>query len=325
MGRKMLKKNKEKEIVKEVRKSPLKTNMRNHYGIYLMLIPGLVIMTVFTFLPYYGITIAFKDFNIFASSNPITAIAKSPWVGLKNFKKIMGSSSFLQVFRNTLVINGLKIIFGFPIPIIASLFICELRSRSFQKFVQVMMFIPYFFSWVLIFGIFRSALGTYGIVNTVVQKIGMQPLAFFTDYGLFRFVLVFTDAWKNVGYNMVIFLAAILAIDPTLYEAAKIDGAGTFRRMWSITIPSIMPTIVLMLILKVGHILDSGFEHVLVFYNPSVYEVADVIKTYVYRMGIGKMNFAQATALDLFNSVVAFILIVGANFVSKKTLHRSIW
>lgn len=309
----------------QIKRSSLKNNIRSHYGIYLMLIPGLLCMIIFTFLPYYGITIAFKDFNIFASTNPLKAIAASPWVGLKNFKKMMGNTAFLQVFRNTLVINGLKIIFVFPIPIIASLFICELRSRKAQKFVQVIMFIPYFFSWVIIFGIFKSAFGTYGILNIVLQKFGIQPLAFFTDYGLFRFVLVFTDGWKNVGYNMVIFLAAILAIDPTLYESARIDGAGAFRRMWSITIPSIMPTIVLMLILKVGHILDSGFEHVLIFYNASVYEVADIIKTYVYRMGIGKMNFSQATALDLFNSVVAFILIVGANFVSKKTLHRSIW
>lgn len=320
----MLKKTK-KDKLNTIRKSSLKNNIKNHYGIYLMLVPGLVCMIVFTFLPYYGITIAFKDFNIFASSSPIKAIAASPWVGFKNFKKIMGNSAFFQVFRNTLVINGLKIIFVFPIPIIASLFICELRSRKAQKFVQVIMFVPYFFSWVIIFGIFKSALGTYGIVNALLSKFGIAPLAFFTDYGLFRFVLVFTDAWKNVGYNMVIFLAAILAIDPTLYESARIDGAGAFRRMWSITIPSIMPTIVLMLILKVGHILDHGFEHVLVFYNASVYEVADIIKTYVYRMGIGKMNFSQATALDLFNSVVAFILIVGANFVSKKTLHRSIW
>lgn len=309
----------------KVRKSSLKSNIRNHYWIYLMLIPGLLCMVVFTFLPYYGISIAFKDFNIFASSNPIKAIAASPWVGFENFYKIMGSSSFFTVFRNTLAINGLKIIFVFPIPIILALFICELSSHGFRKLTQTMLFVPYFFSWVIIFGIFKSALGTYGIVNTIFQRIGSNSLSFFTDYSLFRFVLVFTDGWKNIGYNMVIFLAAIIAIDPTLYEAAKIDGAGTFRRMWSITIPSIMPTIVLMLILKVGHILDSSFEQVLVFYNPSVYEVADIIKTYVYRMGIGKMNFSQATALDLFNSVVAFILIVGTNFISRKTLHRSIW
>jgi putative aldouronate transport system permease protein len=308
-----------------VKKTPLRNNLKSHYGIYLMLLPGLLCMIIFTFLPYYGITIAFKDFNIFASTNPLKAIAESPWVGLKNFKKIMGSSTFLQVFRNTLVINGLKLLFVFPIPIVASLFICELKNPFFKKFTQTMMFVPYFFSWVIIFGIFKSTLGTYGIVNSILTGIGLEPLSFFTDNNLFRFVIVFTDGWKNVGYNMVIFLAAILAIDPTLYEAAKIDGAGKFRQMWSITIPSILPTIILMLILRVGHILDTGFEQMLVFYNPSVYEVADVIKTYVYRMGIGKMNFSQATALDLFNSVVAFILIVGANWISKKSLHKSIW
>ena len=316
---------KKKENMALTKKVPLTTHLKSHYGLYLMLIPGLVCMILFTFLPYYGITIAFKDFNIFGSSNPFKAIADSKWVGLKHFKKIMGSSTFFQVFRNTLVINGLKILIVFPIPIIAALFLSELRSTKMRKITQTIMFIPYFFSWVIVFGIFKSAFGTYGIVNTLISKLGGETLSFFTDYNLFRSIIIFSDAWKNVGYNLVIFLAAILAIDPTLYEAAKIDGAGAFRRMWSITLPSILPTIILMLILKVGHILDSTFEQVLIFYNPSVYEVADIIKTYVYRMGIGKMNYSQATALDLFNSVVAFILIVSANFVSKKTLKRSIW
>ena len=182
----------------KVRKSSLKSNIRNHYWIYLMLIPGLLCMVVFTFLPYYGISIAFKDFNIFASSNPIKAIAASPWVGFENFYKIMGSSSFFTVFRNTLAINGLKIIFVFPIPIILALFICELSSHGFRKLTQTMLFVPYFFSWVIIFGIFKSALGTYGIVNTIFQRIGSNSLSFFTDYSLFRFVLVFTDGWKNI-------------------------------------------------------------------------------------------------------------------------------
>lgn len=319
----MRKRNTEERLIKA--KKPLWLNVKNHYWIYLMLIPGLLCMIVFTFIPYYGITIAFKDFNIFASTNPIKAIGASEWVGLDNFRKIMGSSSFYTVFRNTLVINGLKILFIFPLPIIFALFICEVGSKHFRKATQTIMFVPYFFSWVIIFGVFKSAFGTYGILNSFITKLGGEPLSFFTDYNLFRFVLVFTDGWKSVGYNMVIFLAAILAVDPTLYEAARIDGAGAFRRIWSITLPSIMPTIVLMLILRVGHILDSSFEQVLVFYNPSVYEVADIIKTYVYRIGIGKMNFSQATALDLFNSIVAFILIVGANFVSRKVLHRSIW
>ncbi len=304
----------------------LKANLKGHYGLYLMLLPGLLCIIIFSFLPYYGITIAFKDYNIFTSSNPLKAIAESPWAGLKHFKRIMGSSTFIKVFMNTLIINGLKLLFVFPIPIIASLFVSEIRSRGFRKFTQTMMFVPYFFSWVIIFGIFKSTLGTYGIVNTVLMKLGLSsPLAFFTDYGLFRFVIVFTDGWKNVGYNMVIFLAAILAVDPTLFEAAKIDGAGKFRQMWMITIPSILPTIILMFILRVGRILDSGFEQMLVFYNASVYEVADIIKTYVYRMGIGRLNFSQGTALDLFNSVVAFILIVGSNWISRKTLHKSIW
>ena len=307
------------------KKESLRTNIRNHYWIYIMLLPGLVCMFIFTFLPYYGITIAFKDFDIFASTNPIKAISASPWVGLANFRKIMGSSSFLTVFRNTIVINGLKILFVFPIPIITALFICELQSNKFRKFTQVVMFVPYFFSWVIIFGIFKSALGTYGIVNTVLQKIGMSQLQFFTDYNLFRFVLVFTDGWKNIGYNMIIFLAAILAIDPTLYEAATIDGANRWQQTLHVTLPGIASTMVVLLILRLGQIMSVGYEKIILMYGPSTFETGDVIASYVYRMGILNSDYSYSTAVNLFNSVVNLIVLMSANFISRKVNETSIW
>ena len=177
----------------------------------------------------------------------------------------------------------------------------------------------------MIFGIFYSLLGSYGIINTAITALGKSRINFFGDRSVFRWILVFTEGWKEIGYNTVIYLAAITGIDPTLYEAARMDGANKFQQIGHITLPGLLPTIVLMLIMKVGYILTTGFEQVLVFYNPSVYDVADIIETYVYRIGLGQADFSLATALGLFNAVVAFILIVGANAVSKKSLGRSIW
>ena len=292
---------------------------------YLMLVPGLFFLIVYKFLPLYGIQMAFRDYNIFLGSNPLDAIAKSPWVGLKHFKKLFASSQFMTLLSNTLIINGMKIVFLFPIPIICAILLNEIRQASYKKFLQTTIYIPYFFSWVMIFGIFYSLLGSYGILNNLLSTLGLKRIRFFTDTKIFRGLLVFTEGWREVGYNTVIYLAAITGIDISLYEAAKVDGANKWKQLWHVTLPGLLPTIVLMLILKVGYILDTGFEQVLVFYNPAVYDVGDIIQTYVYRLGMGQMDFSLSTALGLFNSVVAFILIVGANTVSKKTLHRSIW
>ena len=298
---------------------------RNHWSLYLMLLPGLLCIIVFKFLPYYGIQLAFKDYNIFASTDPFAAIKASPWVGMKHFNNLFHNSDFLKVLRNTLVLNGLKVIILFPIPIVFAILLREVPFFRLTKLAQTATYIPYFFSWVVIYGIFSSVLGSYGIVNSLLTKMGFERILFFNDPVVFRGTIIFTDGWKTIGYNTVIFLASIMAIDPTLYEAARMDGANKFQQIWNITSPGMLPTIVLQLILNVGHILDKGFEHVLVFYNPAVYETADIIMTYVYRQGIGKLDFSRATALGLFNSVVAFILIVGANAVSKRTLKRSIW
>lgn len=297
----------------------------NHRALYLMLLPGLVCLIIFKFLPYYGIQMAFRDYNIFASTDPFEAIKASPWVGMKHFNNLFHNSDFLKVLRNTLVLNGLKVLILFPIPIIFAILLREVPYFRLTKLAQTATYIPYFFSWVVIYGIFSSVLGSYGLVNSLLAKLGFERILFFNDPYVFRGTLIFTDGWKTIGYNTVIFLASIMAIDPTLYEAARMDGANKFQQIWNITIPGMLPTIVLQLILNVGHILDKGFEHVLVFYNPAVYETSDIIMTYVYRQGIGKLDFSRATALGLFNSVVAFILIVGANAVSKRTLKRSIW
>lgn len=299
--------------------------LRQHWVLYLMLVPGLFFLFIYKLLPLWGLQIAFKNYKIFAAETPWKAIAESAWVGMKHFNKLFASSQFKVVLRNTLEINFMKILWLFPIPILCAILLNEIRHAFYQKLCQTLIYVPYFFSWVLIFGIFYSLLGSYGIVNTLIAAGGGDRVNFFGDQSIFRSVLVFTEGWKEVGYNTVIYLAAITGIDITLYEAAKVDGANKFAQIWHITLPGLLPTIVLMLIMKVGYILTTGFEQVLVFYSPPVYDVADIIETYVYRIGLGQANFSLATALGLFNAVVAFVLIVGANTVSKKALGRSIW
>ncbi len=299
--------------------------VKAHPAMYLMLIPGFFFLFVYKFWPLYGLGMAFKDYNIFAGKNPMDAIAKSSNVGFMWFEKLFNSSQFKIVLRNTLTINFLKILFLFPIPIVCSIMINEFRQKVYKKIVTTAIYLPYFFSWVVIYGIFYSLLGSYGVVNNFLSGIGLNRVQFFTSKTIFRGVLIFTEGWKEIGYNTIIYLAAITNIDPTLYEAARIDGASKLKQIFHVTLPGLLPTIVLMLILKVGYILDTGFEQVLIFYNPAVYDVADIIQTYVYRIGLGQANFSLATALGLFNSVVAFILVVGSNTISKKLLGRSIW
>lgn len=296
-----------------------------HPMLYLMLVPGLILLALFEFLPYYGITMAFKDYNIFAGDNPLASIAASKWVGFDNYRKLFGSSDFMRVLKNTIVINGLRIIILFPIPIIVAILLREVRSRRLQRLTQTAIYIPYFFSWAVIAGIFTSLLGSYGIVNTLITKLGGERIAFYQDPGIFRGVLLFTDGWKSVGYNVVLFMAALVAISPDLYEAARIDGANKYQEILHITIPCILPTIVMVLILRAGNLLTKGFEQILVMYNPAVYDSADIIGTYVYRMGIGKMDFSRSAALGLFNSVVSAILVVSTNYISKKLVKRSLW
>lgn len=299
--------------------------LRQHWVLYLMLVPGLFFLFIYKLLPLWGLQIAFKNYKIFAAETPWKAITESAWVGMKHFNKLFASSQFEKVLRNTLEINFLKILWLFPIPILCAILLNEIRHAFYQKLCQTLIYVPYFFSWVLIFGIFYSLLGSYGIVNSLLASTGSARVNFFGDQSIFRSVLIFTEGWKEVGYNTVIYLAAITGIDITLYEAAKVDGANKFRQIWHITLPGLLPTIILMLIMKVGYILTTGFEQVLVFYSPPVYDVADIIETYVYRIGLGQADFSLATALGLFNAVVAFVLIVGANTISKKTLGRSIW
>ncbi|TBL70397.1 ABC transporter permease [Paenibacillus thalictri] len=301
-----------------------------HYAVknpdlYLMSIPGLLFLVIYKFIPLYGLTLAFKDFNLFIGDNIIDSVVKSPWVGWKHFARIFHEPAFLQVIVNTLLISLYKLVFLFPVPILIALMLNELRIGWMKRWVQTIVYMPHFLSWVIVFGLFFSLLGSYGIVNQVLGAFGIESVSFFSDAGWFRSLLVFTDGWKDSGWNTILFLAAMTSIDPQQYEAAIVDGAGRFKRIWHITVPGIVPVIMLVFVLRLGQVLNAGFEQVLVMYNPAVYGVADIIQTYVYRIGLGKLDFSLSTALGLFESVVSFVLIMSSNGLSRRYLGRSIW
>ncbi|CAM4505600.1 putative aldouronate transport system permease protein [Paenibacillus endophyticus] len=294
--------------------------IRGNLDMYLLLIPGLIFLLLFKYTPMYGIIIAFQDFNIFGG------ISGSEWVGTAQFERLWHSDEFLQVLINTLLISLYKITILFPIPIVIALMLNEVRRMFFKRTIQTIIYLPHFLSWVIISGLFLNILSpSGGIVNEIIRSFGGEPISFFTDNGLFRSLVVFTAGWKEIGWNAIVFIAAIAGIEQEQYEAAAIDGAGRIRQMWSISLPGMLPTIVLMFILRIGSLLEAGTEQILTMYNPLVYESGDVIGTFVYRMGLGQQDYSFSTAVGLFNSAVGFLLIVIGNMLSRKFLNRSIW
>ncbi len=306
-------------------KSGGKEYWKRYYPLYLMLIPGLLYVIIYKFLPLIGLTMAFKDFQIFAGDNILESLFLSPFVGIDNFKKLFSYGDFAHVFQNTIIISLMKLFALFPVPIILAVLISEIPSIRYKKTLQTVVYLPHFLSWVVVFGILSTLLGSYGAVNALLTDIGLQPIGFFSDPQVFRWTLVFSDGWKEMGWGSIIYLSAITGINGELYEAATIDGAQKMQQIWYITLPGIMPTVAMMLALRMGSILNAGFEQILVMYNPGVYSTADIIDTYVYRMGLGKMDYSMGTAAGLFNSVISFIMVIGGNYLSKKVTDYSIW
>lgn len=304
----------------KMKKHPIPAFIRKNMEMYLLMVPGLVFLILFKYTPMYGILIAFQDFNIF------DGISGSKWVGLANFEKLVHTEEFYQVFRNTLLISLYKIVILFPIPIFIAIVLNEVKRIFFKRVVQTVIYLPHFLSWVIIGGLFINILSpSGGIVNNVISAFGGTPISFMMDNHWFRSVLVFSAGWKEAGWNAIVFIAAIAGIEQEMYEAAVIDGAGRIKQIIYVTIPGIASTIILMFILRLGNVLEAGTEQILVLYNAVVYDTADVIGTYVYRVGIGKMDYSFSTAVGLFNSVVGFILIVSGNALSKKILNKGIW
>ncbi len=281
--------------------------------LYLLLIPGLVYLIVFCYLPMVGLVIAFQDYK------PFLGVWKSKLIGFGNFAYLFRSDQFVSAVWNTFIISGYKIIFGFPVPIIFALLMNEVRSRMLKRSIQTVLYLPHFLSWVIMFGLLFNFLSEYGPLNQLISSLGGKPIFFLSDARYFRSVVVISDIWKEVGWSAIIYLAALAGISPELYEAATIDGASRFKCILSISLPSILPTITIMLLLRIGGILNAGFEQIINLYNPTVFSVGDIIDTYVYRIGLLQTKFGYSAAAGMFKSVVALILVLSTNHFVKKT------
>lgn len=299
----------------------IKSRNRDQITLLAMILPGLCMLTVFRFFPIYGIQLAFKDMV------PSLGVWGSPYVGFSHFKEFFTSPDCTSVLINTLIISFMKIFIGFPLPILFALIVHGIQSKKIRSTVQGIVFMPHFLSWVVIAGIWISFLGReHGIVNDILISFGLfsEPIHFMGRPDLFRWILVFSETWKDLGWNAIVYIAAMSAIDGSLYEAAEVDGVNSFQKAVHITLPSIMPTIIVMLILRIGYILDAGFEQILVFRNPMVYEASNILDTYVYDTGLKYGRFGYAAAVGLFKSVFAFLLVWSTNAVAKRW-EMGIW
>lgn len=280
---------------------------------YLILLPGLVYFALFRYAPLYLAQIAFKDFQ------PLLGVEGSPWVGLQNFVSFFHSYYFGQLIANTLIISTAKLVFGIPPAIILAIALSEARFLKLARLTQTVAYLPHFLSWVVMLGVLLALLSpSEGLVNQVIGKVGAQPIDFLTDPNWFRTILVSSDIWKETGWAAIIYLAALLAVDPAQYEAAAIDGASRWRRVWHVSLPGIKDVIVLVTLLRLGNILDAGFSQIFVLYSIPVYNVGDVIDTWVYRQGLLNFQFSLATAVGLFKGVIGLLLISVANRAAKR-------
>lgn len=288
--------------------------------LYLLLIPFLLWFLVFKYIPMGGIQIAFKDFNLFRG------IVGSDWVGLAHVKEFIGSEYFLRVFKNTVIISLYGLIICFPAQIILAIMISEVGSVRYKKTVQTLTYLPHAVSAVVVAGIVTNFLApSNGLVNIILDKLGMDKIYFLTNPHYFRGIFTAMNLWKETGFASIVFIAAIAGIDTQLYEAARIDGANKLKQIIHVTLPGILPTIVVMFIMKIGNLLNVGYESIILLYQPATYETADVISTYVYRSGLTDGRYDFATAVGLFNSIVALVLVVSANKLSRKLTESSLW
>jgi putative aldouronate transport system permease protein len=293
---------------------------KRSWMLYAMLALPVAFFIVFRYVPMTNIVIAFKDFNLFRG------VWASPWVGWKWFVQAFQSRDFYNVLRNTLMLNFLDLLMGFPAPIILAIILNELRLRMFKKFTQTVIYLPHFLSWIIISGIATQLFApSGGVVNIMLGKMGIGPVNFLMENRLWVGTYVFLGVWKEMGWGTIIYLAAITGINPELYEAAEVDGAGRLRKIWHITLPGIRSTIVVLLIMNLGRILGSEFDRPYTMANPSVMQVGDVISTMVYRVGIRSSQFSYTGAIGLFQSVICVIFLIAANGIAKKAGERGIW
>jgi len=295
-------------------------HLKRDRQLLLLFIPCIVFYALFRYGPLYGMIIAFKDYSVFQG------ILASEWVGLKHFIKFFSGPDFWLLFRNTLLLGFYSLIFGFPFPILLAIMLNEVRLNGFKKAIQTLSYLPAFLSVVIISSMIIDFLSpSGGIVNRVLAALGFEKIYFLIESEWFRPIYVLSDIWASVGYEAIIFLAAVAGISPTLYEAARVDGASRWQTMRHITLPGLLPTILIMFILKTGSMIRIGYEKVLLLYNPTTYDVADVFSTFVYRKGLLEANYSYAAAVGLFEALVAMIMLLGANFLSRRLGGNGLW
>jgi len=294
--------------------------MWRHRWIYILLIPPLMYYLIFRYIPLFNAQIAFRDFR------PLLGVVRSPWVGLKNFRTFIKSFYFDQLIANTLIFSGLKLVLGMPAAILLALALHETRFLFFRGLVQTVTYLPHFLSWVVMFGILLTILSpANGLVNEVLKSVGLPVTAFLTSSVWFRQIVIGSDIWKETGWSTILYLAALLTVNPELYEAAAVDGASRLRRVWHVSLPSLIPVITLVTLLRLGSILDAGFNQIFVLYSVPVYSVSDILDTWVYRQGILEFEFSLATAVGLFKGAIGLALIVTANRIAKRVAQQSLF
>ena len=292
---------------------------RTQRVLYLMVLPGVLYFLVFRYYPMYGAIIAFKEYRV------LDGILGSPWVGLHHFRAVFNSTYFPSIVENTLLISLYRFSFGIPVGIALALMLNEVRIGWFKQGVQTVTYLPHFLSWVIVFGVLQVLLGTpNGLINQPLVAAGGNPINFLADPNWFRTVLVASGMWKEVGWSAIIYLAALASISNELYEAASVDGASRLRRVWDISLPGILPVVLLVSLLNLGNLLSAGFEQVFIMYNPAVYGVGDIIDTWVYRTGIQNFGYSVGAAVGLFKGVVGMVLIVGCNWLARRTTGKGI-
>ncbi|MDF2670265.1 MAG: sugar transporter permease [Paenibacillus sp.] len=308
---------------KTVSNSRLKAILQHIYRdrqLLILFIPCIVFYILFRYGPIYGLIIAFKDYSVYQG------ILGSEWVGFEHFQRFFDSHDFWLLFRNTFLLGLFTLLWAFPFPILFAVLLNEVRHAKFKKTIQTFSYLPTFLSVVIISSMITDFLSpTHGLVNQVLQWLGFTPIYFLAAPEWFRTIFISSEIWQHMGFEAIIYLAAIAGIDPTLYEAAKVDGASRFQMIRRITIPSIMPTILILFIIKSGSVFRVGYEKVLLLYNPMTYEVADVFSTYVYRKGLLETNYSYAAAVGLFESLIALCMLLLTNAISKKAGGRALW
>lgn len=296
-----------------------KRDWKRNKALYFMVIPVILFYICFHYKPMYGAIIAFQDFN------PRKGVLGSEWVGFDQFIRFFNSPVFGRLLRNTLLLSVYGIVFGFPMPIILALLLNELKAAKYKKIVQTVTYLPHFISLVVVTGIIKDFTQSTGLINDIVVMLGGERTSLIQNPDLYRTIYIVSDIWQGVGWGSIIYLSALSGVSQDLYEAAAIDGAGRWKQLWNVTIPGIAPTIVIQLILRVGQLLGSGYEKTILLYNEATYETADVIGSYIYRVGILERNWSYSTAIGLFNSVINLILLIITNKISRKLSETSLW